>query len=100
MVQKDATRVQDASAAYAREVAELFASSRRSIDPAQLDAAARSSSGSFSSAATAAGAAIPGSAFARVRSASAGGGSISAAAAAPSAPQLQVRLLFPPLQND
>ncbi|EIE20201.1 hypothetical protein COCSUDRAFT_67530 [Coccomyxa subellipsoidea C-169] len=61
----DTSRAQVENAAYAREVAELFASSRRSISAAQLDAAARSASGSFTSA--------PGvSAFARARSASTG----------------------------
>ncbi len=62
---QDTSRAQVENAAYAREVAELFVSSRRSISPAQLDAAARSASGSFTSA--------PGvSAFARARSASTG----------------------------
>ena len=63
------------NAAYAREVAELFASSRRSISPAQLDAAARSASGSFTGV----------SAFARARSASTG-------ASAAAAPQTLVRI--------
>ena len=59
---QDTSRAQMENAAYAREVAELFASSRRSISPAQLDAAARSASGSFTGV----------SAFARARSASTG----------------------------
>ncbi|CAL8470951.1 g10493 [Coccomyxa elongata] len=76
--QMDTSRLQVENAAYARQVAELFASSRRSIGPAQLDAAAaRSSSGSGS------GSGSFTSAFARARSASTGHPSAAAASAQP-----------------